>query len=256
MSSKIVNIVVNITYYPRLVIDWLLYLSVKRGNNHGLLNKIKNSDCFIVGNGPSLNITPLDRLNRPSIGMNKINLIFDKTTWRPDIIVCVNGLVIKQNLDFFNSTDIPLVLPVKSLYLGIKKRPNIYFIRQSDTITFSNNIDKPIGVGSTVTYACFQIAASAKVKSISLVGVDHSFQFTGKKHEIQLHSEDDNNHFDPNYFKGNLWGLPDLDGSEKAYSIAKSYFDAISVPVIDYTINGKLNVFTKGDINDIISNKL
>jgi hypothetical protein len=255
MKYKLLKIIANLTYYPRIALDWLLFLYVKNNNNPSFLDKISNKDCLIVGNGPSLKITPLDKISRPSIGMNKINLLFDKTTWRPDIIVCVNSLVIKQNLFFLNSTHIPLVLPVKSIYLGVKKRPNVYFILQSNLINFSNTIDKPIGIGSTVTYACFQVAAWAKVKSISLVGVDHSFQFSGKKHDIQMQIEDDNNHFDSNYFKGNLWGLPDLDGSEKAYLIAKSYFDNESVPVIDYTLNGKLNIFPKGNINDLITQK-
>lgn len=216
------------------------------------LDVFTNKDCLIVGNGPSLNQTPLDKINMPSIGMNKINLIFDKTSWRPDLIVCANGLVIKQNRSFFNQTDIPLVLPVKALYLGIKRRSNIIFLKPTlSSRSFENNIDRPLGIGSTVTYTCLQIAAHAKVKSVNIVGVDHNFKFEGQK-QIKHLSGDDPNHFDPNYFKDMLWGLPDLEGSEKAYRLAKEYFDGKNTPVVDYTVGGKLTVFKKGDIKALI----
>jgi hypothetical protein len=51
-------------------------------------SKYKNERCFIVGNGASLNKTPLDLLSGDvSFGMNMISLIFDRTPWRPDYIV-------------------------------------------------------------------------------------------------------------------------------------------------------------------------
>jgi hypothetical protein len=42
------------------------------------------SRCFIVGNGPSLKITPLDKLiGEVSFAVNRIHLIYNKTKWRP-----------------------------------------------------------------------------------------------------------------------------------------------------------------------------
>ena len=236
-----------------MFLDKLLFLFVN--NDYSILDKFSGQDCLIVGNGPSLNETDLERIKMPSIGMNKINLLFDKTTWRPDVIVSVNGLVIKQNKFFFNSTNIPLVLPLKAWYIGIKKRPNVIFVKISDSLNFQDNLKKSLGIGSTVTYTCFQVAAFAKVKSVNIVGVDHSFNINSKgnrkEHSIEILEGEDTNHFDPNYFKDKLWGLPDLDGSEKAYLLAKQYFLVKKTPVKDYTIKGKLQVFDKENILDI-----
>ena len=106
-----------------------------------------------------------------------------------------------------------------------------------------------------MTYTCMQIAAFAEVKSVNIVGVDHSFKLKpkdeNKEHNIQVLVGNDVNHFDPNYFKNQLWGLPDLDGSEKAYILAKNYFDSIKIKVTDYTIKGKLQVFPKDNITKI-----
>lgn len=255
MKSKIVDIFVKSSYYPRLIIDYIIFLFIK--NDYSILDKFKNQDCLIVGNGPSLNKTPLEKIKMVSIGMNKINMIFDRTTWRPDIIVCVNGLVIIQNLSFFNTTDIPLILPIKSLYLGVKKRPNTIFVRVADSLDFEDNLKKHMGIGFTVTFACLQVAAFLTPKSVNIVGVDHYFKSINseKPHEIKVLEGDDMNHFDPNYFKDKLWGYPDLDGSEKAYITSKEYFNSKRVPIIDYTVDGKLLIFDKGNIDDLILKK-
>ena len=243
-------VIVRITYYLRLLLDSIIYIMIR--NNWSLIDTFRNRDCLIVGNGPSLKVTPLARIKMLSIGMNKINLLFDKTSWRPDLIVCVNGLVIRQNRGFFNSTNIPLILPVKALYIGIKRRPNIIFLKTSNSNNFQDNIiDKGLGIGSTVTYTCLQVAAFLKVKSVNIVGVDHYYEFKDKK-SFLFNQGDDPNHFDPNYFKNCVWGAPDLVGSERAYLMAKEYFDRNNIDVIDYTIDGKLRVFKKRDIKEII----
>ena len=251
MKSKLLNLITTASYYPRLLLDAFLFLFVK--NDYSILDKFNNQDCLIVGNGPSLKKTSLEQIKMISIGMNKINILFDKTSWRPDLIVCTNGLVIRQNLEFFNTTEIPLILPVKALYLGVKKRKNVIFVKISNSTKFQENISKSIGMCTTVTYACLQVAAFADVKSVNLVGVDHSFKLDSKnkKNKIEVLHGDDQNHFDPNYFKDMQWGYPDLKGSEEVYVLAKSYFKRKNIPIKDFTISGKLHVFEKEDIKSL-----
>ena len=239
----------------RLWIDSIVYKIVSRNNHWELLDEYKGKDVLVVGNGPSLRKTELEKIDMVSIGMNKIDLLFDKTTWRPDIITCVNGLVTKQNKKFFNSTDIVLILPARAWYLGIKHRKNVLFVRAYDARKFMTDVTKGIDfTGSTVTYTAFQIAATLRPKSVNIVGVDHSFtKGCEKVRGIERFEGDDDNHFDPNYFKGQLWGLPKLEESEVSYTRAKNYFDSIKVPITDYTIGGKCPVFVRGDINDIYS---
>jgi len=121
MKEKALDILRITTYYPRKLLDFILYYSyLKHKNNWHRLEDYFNKPVLIVGNGPSLNKTPLDQVNDSfvSIGMNKINLIYTKSTWRPNIIACVNGLVIKQNKEYFNKTERILIVPVKAYYLG------------------------------------------------------------------------------------------------------------------------------------------
>jgi hypothetical protein len=64
---------------------------------------------------------------------------------------------------------------------------------------------------------------------------------------------DDNSHFDPNYFKGMKWQLPDLAGSEKAYRLAKEHFEKNDRQISDATVDGKLNIFPKIKFEEALS---
>ena len=87
-----------------------------------------------------------------------------------------------------------------------------------------------------------------------MVGINHSFKADGPAHDIARRAGPDVNHFDPNYFKaGTYWGLPDLDGSEKAYATARRAIEGVGRRVFDATIDGKLTVFPKISIEQAIA---
>ncbi|MCD8237351.1 MAG: hypothetical protein LUD00_12070 [Prevotellaceae bacterium] len=55
-----------------------------------LKNSKKGESCIIVGNGPSLRISDLEAIYKSgmdSFGLNKINQLYDKTSWRPTYMV-------------------------------------------------------------------------------------------------------------------------------------------------------------------------
>lgn len=254
MKEKLINLFRKATYYPRKIIDLIIYkLILNKTNNWFLLNQFKKKPVLIVGNGPSLKKTPLHSINAVSIGMNKINLLYPQTKWRPDLIVCTNGLVLKQNKDFFNKTNTLLLVPVKAYYLGIKNRQNVIFFLTKDTFKMSANIENYIASGCTVTFLALQIAAYLNPEKVHIVGVDHSFVYKGKEQEIKKMEGDDENHFSKDYFKGQYWGIPNLEESELLYRLSLDYFNKIKVEIKDYTVDGKLDIFPKGNIKDIVS---
>ena len=80
-----------------------------------LKNRNRGQPMLVVGNGPSLNKTPLDEFSHiPSIGMNKIDILFPRVSWRPSLVLCINNLVVKQHAEAFASSDIPIFLSWKS----------------------------------------------------------------------------------------------------------------------------------------------
>lgn len=211
---------------------------------------------LIVGNGPSLNRTPLDEFcGVTSIGMNKIDLLFARTTWRPDLIVCVNNLVVKQHAAAFADSNVPVFLSWKSRYFMPRDaRGRVNFFLSRDTDEFSRDITQGVGFGSTVTYTALQFAYFMEANPVLIVGVDHSFKANGPAHDIARREGPDVNHFDPNYFKaGTYWGLPDIDGSERAYVRARREIEGAGRRVFDATIDGKLRIFPRVSIEHAIA---
>lgn len=194
-----------------------------------LLKSVKDKyigeKAVIICNGPSLLDSDLSLLSNVfTFGLNKINLLFDKVDLTPSCIVSVNKHVISQNCDFFNNTDIPLYLDSYATQY-VKKRDNTVFLHTSNQFRFAQDCSVSICQGYTVTYVALQLAFHMGFKEVALIGCDHYFHEKGKSNSVVVSSENDRNHFDPNYFsKGSTWQLPDLERSEVAYLMAKAMY--------------------------------
>jgi hypothetical protein len=117
---------------------------------------------------------------------------------------------------------------------------------------FQRDACHPLWQGATVTFIAMQMAYHMGFEQIILVGVDHSFNTTGKAHTEVISQGDDPNHFSPEYFgKGFRWQLPDLETSEFAYHLARQAFEADGREIVDATIGGKLTVFPKVDYSSL-----
>lgn len=221
------------------------------------LKKLKNiysGKAVIVCNGPSLLKTDLSLLkNTYTFGLNKINLLFDKSSFRPSCIVAVNKFVIDQNKEFFNNTNIPLFIDSKAYNQPIKSRKKTYFIHTGYT-GFARDCSVSMDQGFTVTYVAMQLAFHMGFNKVALVGCDHSFQTKGDSNKTVVSDEKDPNHFDPNYFSGGVrWQLPDLFESEVSYTRALNYYNASKREIYDCTINGKLEIFPKLNLEQFIT---
>lgn len=218
-----------------------------------LKDRYAGRPMLVVGNGPSLNRTPLDDFAHvPSIGMNKIDLIYDRTTWRPELVVCLNNLVAKQNQDTFAKSDIPVFVAWKARwYLRRDTRAKLNFFNTTLSNAFSTDAVRGFGSSATVTYIALQMAYWMGADPVILFGVDHSFKYTGPESSYQKRDGPDENHFDPNYFKaGTYWGTPDLDQSEIDYTLARQAFEGAGRKVYDATVEGKLQIFSKISVED------
>lgn len=230
-----------------------------RRNYRGRLEKFRNihrgEQCFIIGNGPSLNKMDLGRLNEHTcFGLNKIHLICDSAGLEVDYHVAVNPLVIQQSAAQFARLRCPSFLSYQASIGHVKPVENIVFLLCVDPFTFRPDITQGVCDGYTVTYAAMQIAYFMGFKEVYLIGVDHNFDVNGKPNELQYMSGPDPNHFDPGYFRGHYWHLPDLEGSELAYRMAQFFFRRDGREIYDATVDGKLNVFPKISYDQALAN--
>ena len=256
VMNKLIKKIVALTKGIRYFFDPLTFhLTNSNQKLEELRNSLKNKPILIVGNGPSLNKTPLDDFHDVySIGMNKIDLIFDKTNWRPNIVITQNSLVARQHWRNMARSGIPHYLNWNSRWLiPFKSRKFFHFFLTKPNNEFQKDISQSVGASGTVTYAALQFAYHLGANPIVLVGVDHNFKYTDSPNDYQKRKGDDNNHFDPNYFAdGQYWGVPNLDASEVGFKKAKSAFDDDGRKVLDATIDGKLKVFEKISIEQAI----
>jgi len=214
-------------------------------------NQHRGERCFIVGNGPSLRVTDVSKLEgETTFGMNRIYLAFEEWGFPTSYLVCINSLVIEQVYQDFQELKIPK-------FFSWRSRKNLYPTGEPDEYThflfttytgpkFARDATARMWEGATVTFACLQLAFHMGFEQAILVGVDHSFAAQGRPNTTIESQGDDQSHFDPNYFgKGFRWQLPDLDTSEQGYWLARQAYEAAGRQVLDATIGGKLQIFPK-----------
>lgn len=228
--------------------------------------KYKNSfcgkRCFLLGTGPSLLVSDLEKLqknNEICFGANKIFKIFDQTTWRPDIYCATD----RRILSFYQKEISELSLPdmfvayysepkLQNLMDQLKSNPNVNLITMKNSfdenvIEFSNNPSKYIIEGRTVMYAMIQLAAYMGFGEIYLLGVDFNYN------DATGYDKQGTDHFCKDYVaKGEEVLISSREYCLKAFLKAEEYSRNHGFRIYNATRGGKLEVFERVDINNII----
>jgi hypothetical protein len=214
--------------------------------------------CFIIGNGPSLRKTDVSHLRHEyTFGMNRIYLAFEDWGFTTSFLVSVNDLVIEQCVDDFLALEMPCFFSWRSRrffpreLMGNEGAP-IFLHTTYTGPKFSPDVSSRVWEGATVTNVCLQLAFHMGFEQAILIGVDHSFAAKGKPNMTVVSNGDDQSHFDSQYFgKGFRWQLPDLDTSEQGYWMAREAFETAGRSVVDATIDGHLQIFTKVEYDSL-----
>ncbi|MEA4811356.1 MAG: 6-hydroxymethylpterin diphosphokinase MptE-like protein [Anaerolineaceae bacterium] len=221
------------------------------------LKALKNSHqgerCFVVGNGPSLKVTDLSKLQGEfSIGFNRIFLAAEELGFTPSCLVSINDLVIEQSVKEFSQAALPKFFAWRARkWLGMDE--NTHFLYTTYTgPKFSKDVCGRVWEGATVTNVGLQLAYHMGFSQVYLIGVDHNFVDKGKPNTTVESSGADQNHFSGAYFgKGFRWQLPDLEVSEQGYRMARKVYEETGREVYDATIGGKLQVFKKINYHEL-----
>jgi hypothetical protein len=209
----------------------------------------KGERCVIIGNGPSLNKTDVQKIrNEYTFGLNRIYLAWEAWGFTTTYFLSVNDLVVEQCAQEILALPVPLFISWRARR-WLTPQENLHFLYTTYTgPRFAKDVSKRLWEGATVTYTALQLAFHMGFSTVVLIGVDHSFAAKGKPNQTVESQGDDPNHFSPQYFgKGFRWQLPDLETSEMAYKMAHQAFVEDGRQVLDATIGGQLNVFPKVD---------
>lgn len=224
----------NLTFYNKQI-------EVFKNIHHG-------QRCFIVATGPSLRIQDLEVLyehGEKCISMNRVYNLFEETIWRPDYYVIEDTMMIEDLGREIAEMNLPVkfVASLPAKYWEQKDTGNSiqYQLINLDMIEelplFSEKIEKCIYEGSTVTYACIQLAAYMGFHEIYLLGVDCNYS-------RDLYS--DINHF-AGYQKDKKIRLNTVypERMLAAYESARQYSEAHGIKIFNATRGGKLEVFER-----------
>ncbi|MCX5515490.1 hypothetical protein C3941_18020 [Kaistia algarum] len=229
-------------------ISWSARAKMKRWHN-----RFAGQKAVILCNGPSLLKVDFELMKGVfTFGLNKINMLFDKTDFRPSSVVVQQEFVFQQNKDFYNETDLPLFLAsIGTKY--VRDRPNVVFYHESGPRHFARDCNMSQYGGHTVTYTAMQLAFHMGFTEVALVGCDHNFATKGPANMTAVAQGPDLSHFDPNYFAhGSNWVLPDLFQNEVSYHSAREQFEAFGRRLVNATDGGKLELLERQTLRDFI----
>lgn len=223
----------------------------------------KGKRCFVIGNGPSLTPEDLSKLkDEYTFAANRIFYMFGKTDWRPTYYCAQDSVVIDDII-----SDLPKVAEVcQKMFLisdcykqaseELKSNPNVLFfiakyVSAHKERLFSDEVEKYVSGGGSVTYAAIQLAAYMGFSEIYLIGVDHSYAATSFKDNKVSASDVSASYFDgmPSNIK---MTKPNPDNATVSFMKAKEHCDAIGVKIMNATRGGKLEVFPRVKLEDIL----
>lgn len=239
-------------HLPVKIWNWANYFyGLLHVNNIFKLRKYKNihkgERCFVIGNGPSLKISDLEKLKNEKIMVaNSIFKIFNDLSYIPSYYFLQDNKVILNNKDALNKMS-GFTKFVRAHYA---KRYHVngatYFCMLRNERKFSKHIPLTVYSGQTVTYTMIQFAAYMGFKEIYLLGVD--FDYGQDNTAITQQS-----YFDKRLFDSTAeYHAPELDSNLIAYNTAKRFCDQHHIKICNATRGGKLEVFERVNFDDIL----
>ena len=215
----------------------------------GLRNSREGEAAVIICNGPSLNKVDLTLLDGfYTMGLNKINLLFDRSSFRPSCILSVDWMIIWQNLDFYNSTDIPLFIDHR-FHSRVRSRPNVTFLHATRIPQLAHDCTVSLNYGPTVTVVALQMALHLGFSDVCIVGCDHYVALPGKPSSTHTSVGTEQNHFDPRYFSaGQKTNLPNYPEMDHHYQLARDAFESEGRSIMNCTAGGRLEIFERMDL--------
>lgn len=250
-------------------------------------NKHSGETVVLVGNGPSLAKTNLDIINVPSIAMNRINLIFPKTTWRPTYYLFASNNIYhhlwgkewkqsvkaiigrsittflsedykdefpkEENVHYFKARDFVDIWKRKMAIRKLYEIANLY--AQSIAVppikmpdkVFSKDPKNYLSKFSTSMLIAYQLAYYMDFSKIILVGCDVNW-----KRSVNDKGNDPN-HFSKDYGASLPHGNLDSELVFLGHGIAKKEFDKKGVEIVNCSVETELDMFRRSNLEGELS---
>lgn len=219
-------------------------------------NRYAGKRCFIIGNGPSLQVEDLEKLKgEVTFGTHRIYKLFGNTSWRPSFYFAQDYKMIKENFDSISA------ISSKEKFIGMVSWNKYPYIRGAtfshiilkpfypEPPEFSDDVSKEFYEGMTVTYMCLQFAVYMGFSEIYLLGVDHQYSIEMNPDGTMKKTEGVQDHFANDDICTNV---PQTYKSTLSYYAARKYADLHEVKIYNATRGGKLDAFEKIEFDQLM----
>ncbi len=216
--------------------------------------------CFVLGNGPSLRIDDLNKLqNEVTMAVNRIYNTFDKTDWRPTYYFFVDNRGSREFLPIIEKLDIDykfVTFEAKKyamqdqniLYINSIGKRYVIFKFNDKTSHISEDVSQYFSVGYSVPFTAVQFAIYTGIKEIYLLGIDFDYSHVLDKWGRETVIEGVEDYFYENIYTGSYLVYYSV---LKACNAAKKYCDTHGIKIYNATRGGKLEVFERVDFDSI-----
>lgn len=227
-------------------------------------NKYAGRRGFVIGNGPSLLTSDLERLRgEVCIASNKIYLAYGETSWRPTYYTIVDDLIWRTIAPGLKShvpqVIVPSYLP-RANDIGIpmisyRNLPNPSDVEDWSVLPFSKDPSVGFHGGYTVTYVNLQLAVHLGLREIYLIGCDHFYTGrVGEEGGSPVEADEVRNHFMPGYVNpGDAMNPALISRMTVSYQCAQRYAEANGIRIINATRGGHLEVFPRADLDGLLT---
>ena len=229
----------------------------------------KGKRIFLVGNGPSLNDMNLDLLeNEDSIAMNRIELIYPQTKWRPSYyIFCSSNCDDRRwgtawSKSVIKSSKEPKTLPlIWKRYKDVIERNSgeklddstIYLETLSENKVgqescFSTNAEERLDKSGTSMNVALQLAYYMEYDEVYVIGCDSNWKTATNTTNTK---EGDINHFHSEYHASIDNGEHEFWRMNTTHITAKNFYDKRGTKIMNAGINSAITAYEKVNFNSL-----
>jgi len=235
-----------------------------------LKDVFKGERIFILGNGPSINHTPLEFLKDEfTFVTNRIYLLFDRIDWRPTFYTATDWRVVPDIAHEINLLT-GMIFFFEERFRGLLRDndDDIYWhthMSNPRERVFAYDIANGVRGAGSVTGTAIQIAFYLGFSPIYLIGCDLGYKVgdtvkqegpdkfgTGTKHYLTSTEDDDYSHFDKRYFgQGRRWHDPNVKRMIEGHRQCKEGIEKVGGKIYNATIGGELEVYERVDFKSL-----
>lgn len=223
-----------------------------------LKNKHKNKEAILIGNGPSVRVEDLKKIQESGkiiFVFNRFFLAytqFEMDFFKPDYTVSIDPQVITDfGKDIIIHSKDSEVLLGGDGSLSVDGEHTRFYIKNTKPFKVSQYLPlQKVPTGDSVVVSAINIAYYMGIKNIYLYGVDHNFSYDDKTSDGKVTGG--SNHFMKDYREDKAWYFPVVENIENAFLKCDEFLKKKGGFIKNCSRTTKLEVIKKKEFEECI----